>query len=88
MKLQTYNVLVCTGANGCWDIPQMQLRTIIIPPDPVPVLNPRPEQYSAEVPSYASTLTGNHMVTMTGVNITMMIRVTPTPVPPGCLPVP
>jgi len=68
----------------CLDKPQIQLRTIIIPPDPLPVINPRPEFYSDEVPSYASTLTGNHMTTLTGVKITMMIRVVPTPVaPPG-----
>jgi hypothetical protein len=79
MKLQTFNILVC---NQCWDIPQTQLRTLIIPPDPIPIRNPRPEQFSAEVPSYASTLTGNHMTTTSGVKITMMIRVTPVSTPP------
>lgn len=52
MKLQTYNFLVC---KRCWDIPQQNLRTIIIPPDPMPVFNPRPEQYVAEVWTYATT---------------------------------
>jgi len=27
------------------DVPQEQLRTIILPPDPVPIQNPRPENY-------------------------------------------
>lgn len=42
----------------CWDKPQPQLRAIVIPPDPVPVLNPRPEFYSSEVPSYRTTESG------------------------------
>ena len=28
------------------DVPQEQLRTILLPPDPVPVDNPRPEDYN------------------------------------------
>lgn len=81
LKLQTFNSLVC---KRCWDIPQIQLRTIIIPPDPVPVRNPRPEQFTVEVPSYMSTEGGDHFVTEGGINIVNMIRVTPTPLaPPG-----
>lgn len=30
------------------DKPQEQLRPIVLPPDPLPVLNPRPEAYAAE----------------------------------------
>ena len=41
-KLQTYSILVC---KGCTDKPQQQLRTIILPQDPVPVKNARPERY-------------------------------------------
>lgn len=50
--LQNLQILVCSD---CLDIPQMQLRTIILPPDPVPVLNPRPEPYAVEVPNYMSS---------------------------------
>jgi len=32
----------------CLDEPQPQLRAIIIPPDPDPVYNARPEQYSVD----------------------------------------
>jgi len=32
----------------CLDEPQPQLRTIIIPPDPDPVYEARPEQYSVD----------------------------------------
>lgn len=39
-RLQNTQMLVC---DGCLDKPQEQLRTIIIPADPEPVENPRPE---------------------------------------------
>jgi len=41
-KLQNLRILVCSE---CLDTPQQQLRSIIIPPDPIPVQNPRPEYY-------------------------------------------
>lgn len=78
MQLQNLRILVCTT---CLDIPQIQLKTIILPPDPLPVFNPRPENYAAEVPSYVSTQTGAHFVTTSGVNLTTEIRVTPSPDP-------
>lgn len=37
-KLQNLRLLVCPT---CYDKPQQQLRTIIIPPDPLPVMNAR-----------------------------------------------
>lgn len=40
-------LLVC---NTCYDEPQSQLRAIVVPSDPVPVVNPRVENYV-----YAST---------------------------------
>lgn len=39
-KLQNIRILVCCE---CYDIPQEQLRTIVLPPDPVPIMNARPE---------------------------------------------
>jgi hypothetical protein len=36
-------ILVC---NTCYDVPQNQLRAIIIPADPVPIINPRVEPYA------------------------------------------
>ena len=36
-------MLVC---NMCMDTPQQQLRAIVIPADPVPISNPRVEQYA------------------------------------------
>lgn len=41
-RLQNQRQLVC---NPCNDKPQQQLRTIVLPPDPVPIQNPRPENY-------------------------------------------
>lgn len=77
--LQNLRILVCTQT--CLDDPQPQLRTIILPPDPVPVMNARPENYRAEVPSYISTLTGVHLVTTDGTNMVTVSKITPTPDP-------
>lgn len=41
-RLQNLRILVC---RTCLDVPQEQLRTIVLPPDPVPIQNPRPEDY-------------------------------------------
>ena len=38
-------ILVC---EICLDAPQRQLGTIILPPDPTPVMNARPEQYDID----------------------------------------
>ncbi len=45
-RLQNLRVLVC---DSCVDKPQDQLRTLLIPADPVPIDTPRPENYTAEV---------------------------------------
>lgn len=39
-RLQNIRILVC---QSCMDTPQEQLRTIVLPPDPVPIFNARPE---------------------------------------------
>ncbi len=41
-RLQNQRMLVCRTCN---DKPQQQLRTIVLPPDPIPVYNARPENY-------------------------------------------
>jgi hypothetical protein len=41
-RLQNQRMLVCRTCN---DKPQEQLRTIVLPPDPIPVFNARPENY-------------------------------------------
>jgi len=82
VKLQTFNILVC---RTCWDIPNQQLRTIIIPPDPLPVFNPRPERYSTIVPSFvateSTTFAGDDITTEGGDTLIMEIQVVPSPTP-------
>src|SRR5678816_1879769 len=41
-RLQNIQRLVC---ESCLDIPPEQLRVIILPMDPVPIMNARPENY-------------------------------------------
>ena len=82
MNLQNSQLLVC---NGCYDEPNQQLRTIIIPPDPLPVFNPRPERYSTIVPSFIATessiFAGDDITTESGQTLIHEIQDTPTPTP-------
>jgi len=45
-------ILVC---RTCYDEPQNQLRAIVIPADPVPVMNPRVESFIADETNYRTT---------------------------------
>ena len=45
--LYNTGVLVCTQG-GCLDVPQEQFRTIILPPDPPPLLNARVPNFAYE----------------------------------------
>lgn len=79
MQLQNLRILVC---DTCLDKPQVQLRTIILPPDPLPVFNPRPEAYDTEVPSNMIEMDESSIfVTMGGVPLVMMSKGTPSPNP-------
>lgn len=60
LKLQNLGLRVC---RRCLDKPSPQLRPIILPPDPVPVMNPRPENFAAAENNYLSTESGDHMTT-------------------------
>jgi len=44
-KIEKTGFLVCPT---CWDEPNPTLRPKVLPPDPVPVLNPRPGDYLIE----------------------------------------
>lgn len=44
-RLQNLRLLVC---RLCLDVPQAQLKPRILPPDPVPTLNARPENFRAD----------------------------------------
>jgi hypothetical protein len=66
-QVQNLKILVC---DSCLDKKQEQLRTIVLPPDPIPVDTPRPEHYDIIVPSpsvtepiYLTTEGGDFLVT-------------------------
>lgn len=46
-------ILVC---NSCLDVPQEQLRAIVLPADPVPIMNPRVENYAKAETDYLTTV--------------------------------
>jgi hypothetical protein len=50
--LQNLRILVC---NPCYDTPQEQLRAIVVPADPTPILNARVEQYVSDEVDYRTT---------------------------------
>lgn len=50
--LKNLYILVC---NDCYDTPQEQLRSIVLPADPVPVYFPSVEQFEADETNYRST---------------------------------
>lgn len=54
-SLQNLRVLVC---DRCYDEPQEQARSIVIPADPVPVVNPSPEFYTLDETSYPTLTPG------------------------------
>lgn len=59
-RLVNQNMLVC---DQCYDVPQEQLRTIVLPADPTPIMNPRPERYAID--NNPISPLGNNIGTMT-----------------------
>lgn len=59
-------ILVC---NHCMDDPQQQLRAIVLPADPVPILNPRPEQFERAETDYRLTSLPSTMNVRTGLMV-------------------
>jgi hypothetical protein len=57
MHLYNLEILVC--ADRCADVPQEQLRTIIIPPDPPPIVNARVPNYDYEEQTVIQLQTGS-----------------------------
>lgn len=82
VKLQNLRILVC---RRCKDIPQPALKTIVIPADPLPILNPRPEAYSIVEPSFIATespiFQGSDISTEGGDDLLWEIENTPLPDP-------
>ena len=58
-------MLVC---NTCLDVPQQQLRAIVIPADPIPIQNPRVQDYVAAETDYRITQ-GNTVNQQTGIPV-------------------
>lgn len=63
-RLENTQVLVC---DYCLDDPQRQLGTVILPPDPVGILNARPESYYTDEQTYRVTMSGVQRYQMDGV---------------------
>jgi hypothetical protein len=67
-------ILVCTPCN---DKPQNQLRAIVLPADPIPILNPRVELYSEAETDTRVVITGSYVDPITGLTVqTYETRVT------------
>lgn len=61
--MQIYNTQVLVCKERCYDIPNEQLRTIILPPDPPPIVNARVPNFAYEeylpLISQIKTIPGN-----------------------------
>jgi len=64
-SLYNKRILVC---NTCLDVPQQQLRAIIVPADPTPIMNPRTQDFSAAETNVRITQ-GNTTNTQTGIPV-------------------
>lgn len=65
-SLQNTRLLVC---DQCLDAPQQQLRAIVVPADPVPVLNPRTQDYVAASVDQRTTSGQNTVDPVTGIPV-------------------
>lgn len=59
-------ILVC---NTCLDVPQEQLRAIVLPADPVPIMNPRVQNYADAETNYITTTGGGTIDPTTGIPV-------------------
>ena len=64
--LYNKRILVC---DRCYDIPQQQLKVIVIPPDPMPVINARPPDYVNSETDYRVTSGQNTVDFWTGIPV-------------------
>ena len=58
--------LVC---DICLDVPQQQLRSLTLPPDPVPVYNARPEYYAIDDSNWLVTQDRQFLTTQSGLRL-------------------
>lgn len=59
-------ILVC---DRCLDVPQQQLRAIVVPADPVPIQNPRIQDYATAESDYRTTSGQNTIDPRTGIPV-------------------
>lgn len=67
LTLQNLEIYVCTRT--CLDVPQPALKSIVIPPDPLPVYRPFPENYVDTEPTYIATEAAQQITTESGNNL-------------------
>jgi hypothetical protein len=73
-SLANTRVLVCPP---CYDEAQQQLRAIVLPADPVPITNPRVQEFVTPIPDYRMTSGPNAVYPFTGIPMAMgALRVT------------
>ena len=65
-SMQNIRLLVC---NTCYDVPQEQLRAIVVPADPVPIVNPRVQDFVTAETSTRFTSGGNTVDPVTNIPI-------------------
>ena len=70
-KLINLKILVC---DDCYDVPQEQLRARILTPDPLPIINARPEPFAPtgvgrDQTDFVTLIDGAMLATMTGLLI-------------------
>jgi hypothetical protein len=85
VALQNTRMLVCAT---CYDTPQEQLRAIIVPADPTPIMNARTEDFvkastddlSISTPTVTDPLTGIPIPPTTGITTEDGVNLTPQPI--------
>lgn len=65
-SLQNIQLLVC---NSCYDAPQEQLRAIVVPADPVPIVNPRVQNFVTAETNTRATSGQNSIDPLTGLPV-------------------
>jgi hypothetical protein len=58
--LSNQMLLVC---NRCWDVPSPFLRTLVLPPDPTPIIDARTEPFEIDETDWRVTEDDNRRIT-------------------------
>lgn len=64
--IQNIRILVC---RSCLDVPQEQLRAIVVPADPIPIIQPRVENFTADESDYRTVAQPTVTDPVTGIPI-------------------